>query len=211
MTKSRNCLSCLLAILTKLTDNVRILLYYAYVVNSNYALCHDFVMVKPMELTLVLHNLRSCHNVGAILRTADAVGVVHVIAVGTTPYPEVPGDTRPPHVIRNNTKLIAKTALGAETTVAVSYNTNIKESLNALKNDGVTVVALELAPGAVDLFEYTPPVGPLALVLGPEVTGIPSDDLAVCDAVLAIPMHGTKESLNVSVAAGVAMYQLIRS
>lgn len=163
-----------------------------------------------MKLTLVLHNLRSCHNVGAILRTADAVGVVRVIAVGTTPYPEITGDTRPPHVIRNNTKLIAKTALGAETTVTVSYEPNIKKSLSELKNNGVTIAALELSPDATDIFAYIAPAGPLALVLGPEVTGIPADDLALCDAVLQIPMHGTKESLNVSVAAGIALYSLMQ-
>ena len=167
-------------------------------------------MVKPMELTLVLHNLRSCHNVGAILRTADAVGVTRVIAVGTTPYPEIPGDTRPAHVIRNNTKLIAKTALGAETTVPVLYEPNIRKSLSELKDNGVTIAALELAPDATNLFAYQRPAGPLALVLGPEVAGIPTDDLALCDAVLQIPMRGTKESLNVSVAAGIALYSLMR-
>jgi len=163
-----------------------------------------------MELILVLHNLRSCHNVGAILRTADAVGVTHVVAVGTTPYPEISGDTRPAHVIRNNTKLIAKTALGAETTVPVSYEANIKKSLSELKNNGVTIAALELTPDATDLLAYQRPAGPLALVLGPEVTGIPADDLALCDAVLQIPMRGSKESLNVSVAAGIALYALMR-
>lgn len=165
-------------------------------------------MVKHMELTLILHNLRSSYNVGAILRTADAVGVARVIAVGTTPYPELPHDTRPPHVRASNTLAIAKTALGAEKTVALSYEPEIKGSLRILKERGITILALEQAKNSINLFDYSPPAGPLALVVGPEVAGIAPDDLALCDAILEIPMRGDKESLNVSVAAGIALYQL---
>ncbi len=161
-----------------------------------------------MELTLILHNLRSSHNVGAILRTADAVGVAHVIAVGTTPYPELQNDTRPPHVRSSNTKAIAKSALGAEQSVRVSYQANIKKSLSDLKKAGFTVLALEQAPGSYDLSSYRRSKGKAALVVGPEVTGIEPDILALCDVILEIPMHGQKESLNVAVAAGIALYQL---
>jgi tRNA G18 (ribose-2'-O)-methylase SpoU len=165
-------------------------------------------MVEVMELTLVLHNLRSSHNVGAILRTADAVGVHDVIAVGTTPYPELPGDPRPPHVRRANTTAIAKAALGAEQSVTVSYQPDIKKCLSGLKTDGYTVLALEQAPGSYDLSTYRRPKGKVALVVGPEVAGIEPAILALCDVILEIPMHGSKESLNVSVATGIALYQL---
>jgi len=165
-------------------------------------------MVKLMELTLILHNLRSSHNVGAILRTADAVGVSHVIAVGTTPYPELQNDTRPPHVRSSNTLAIAKSALGAEQSVSISYQPNIKKSLSDIKKAGYIILALEQAPGSYDLSSYRRPKGKVALVVGPEVAGIEPDVLDLCDVVLEIPMHGQKESLNVSVAAGIALYQL---
>jgi 23S rRNA (guanosine2251-2'-O)-methyltransferase len=151
-------------------------------------------MVKLMELTLILHNLRSSHNVGAILRTADAVGVSRVIAVGTTPYPELPHDTRPPHVRSSNTLAIAKSALGAER--------------SDLKKSGVTILGLEQAINSTDLFAFKRPNGPIALIVGPEVSGIEPEVLEICDEILEIPMHGQKESLNVSVAAGIALYQL---
>ena len=165
-------------------------------------------MVKLMELTLILHNLRSSHNVGAILRTADAVGVHDVIAVGTTPYPELQNDSRPPHVRSSNTRAIAKSALGAEQSVSISYQPDIKESLKEIKAAGYTILALEQAPGSYDLSSYRRPKGKVALVVGPEVAGIEPDVLDLCDVVLEIPMHGQKESLNVSVAAGIALYQL---
>jgi len=165
-------------------------------------------MVKLMELTLILHNLRSSHNVGAILRTADAVGVHDVIAVGTTPYPELQNDSRPPHVRSSNTRAIAKSALGAEQSVSISYQPDIKESLKEIKAAGYTILALEQAPGSYDLSSYRRPKGKVALVVGPEVAGIESDVLDLCDVILEIPMSGQKESLNVAVAAGIALYQL---
>lgn len=161
-----------------------------------------------MELTLILHNLRSSYNVGAILRTADAVGVSQVIAVGTTPYPELKDDTRPPHVRTSNTKAIAKSALGSERSVTIAYQPNIKNSLSDIKKAGYTLLALEQAKNSQELFSYNRPNGPIALLVGPEVTGIEDDVLALCDVILEIPMHGQKESLNVSVAAGIALYHL---
>ncbi len=161
-----------------------------------------------MSLTLILYNLRSNYNVGAILRTADAVGVTRVIAVGTTPYPELKNDTRPPHVRSANTQAIAKSALGAELSVTVSYEPNIKKTLNNLRGSKITILALEQAPDSFDLATYRRPKGPIALVVGSEVTGIEPEVLELCDVVLEIPMHGQKESLNVSVATGIALYQL---
>lgn len=170
-------------------------------------------IVIMLYVTLVLYNLRSTYNVGAILRTADATGVDLVLAVGTTPYPEVAGDIRPPHVRSSNTRSIAKTALGAELTVPIRYHANMRTSLSELKAAGAHILALEQSPASQDLFTFAP--GPevthVALILGPEVTGIESSILELCDGILEIPMRGTKESLNVSVAAGIALYKLRQS
>lgn len=162
-----------------------------------------------MKLAVILHDVRSAYNVGAIMRTLDAVGGDRVICCGITPYPELPGDTRSPVVRTANTKSIAKTALGAERSLAVSHTANAAEAILRLRNDGFAVYALEQAPGAVDIFDFTPhPDRPRALLLGAEVEGLPTSLTAACDAVLEIPQYGSKESLNVSVAAGIALYRL---
>jgi 23S rRNA (guanosine2251-2'-O)-methyltransferase len=167
-------------------------------------------MVIRMELVLILDNLRSTYNVGAILRTAEAVGVSRVIAVGTTPYPELDDDTRPPHVRTSNTREIAKAALGAERNVPIAYQADIKETLSGIKAANFTLLALEQAKNSIDVFTYERPDGSIALIVGPEVSGITPAVLELCDGILEIPMYGRKESLNVSVAAGIALYQLRR-
>lgn len=160
-----------------------------------------------MSIVLVLDNIRSAYNVGSILRTADAVGVKRVICVGTTPYPTVPNDTRPGHVAASNTREIAKTALGAEKSMSISYEPELNECLKALKEAGVTMLALEQATDSINLFDYEPN-GQIALILGNEVDGVSPEGLEQADIALEIPMKGAKESLNVAVAAGIAMYQL---
>jgi tRNA G18 (ribose-2'-O)-methylase SpoU len=161
-----------------------------------------------MKLTLIMYNLRSSFNVGSILRTADAVGVSNIIAVGTTPYPEIMDDQRPPHVRSSNTKSISKSALGAELSVNISYQSNIKNCLSLLLEENYTLLALEQADNSINIFDYLPTTDNIALILGPEVEGITTDVLEMCSSILEIPMYGKKESLNVSVAAGIALYQL---
>jgi 23S rRNA (guanosine2251-2'-O)-methyltransferase len=172
-------------------------------------LCYASIKEKPMSLVLVLDNIRSAHNVGSILRTADAAGVERIICIGTTPHPALPDDPRPGHVASRNTAEIAKTALGAERSISISYEPELRTTLKTLRNNGYTIAALEQAEISVNLFDYSPS-GPLALILGNEVDGVDLSTLENDDIVLEIPMKGLKESLNVSVAAGIAMYQLIR-
>lgn len=160
-----------------------------------------------LSIVIMLHDLRSNHNVGAILRTADAVGAERVIFSGTTPYPELPQDTRPPHVRERNTRAIAKTALGAERSLNLSYEPDLKKCLSLMKKGGYHIVALEQAPNSVDIFSYQPPQR-LVLIVGSETTGLSHDILAAANTVLEIPMTGKKESLNAAVAAGIALYQL---
>ncbi len=147
------------------------------------------------EIYLVLHNVRSRENVGSIFRTADAAGVLKIYLCGITPTP--------PH------DKISKTALGAETYVSWEYCKQIHILLKKLKKDRINVVGLEQTKESVDLFKLKPKF-PLALVVGNEVNGLSPQILKYCDKKIAIPMYGKKESLNVSVAAGIALYQLIR-
>jgi 23S rRNA (guanosine2251-2'-O)-methyltransferase len=172
-------------------------------------LCYAITKELPMSLTLVLDNLRSAHNVGSILRTADAAGVIQVICVGTTPHPALLSDQRPGHVAARNTREIAKTALGAEESVSISYEPDLRATLKTLRDAGTTIVALEQDDNSTNLFDYKS-AGPIALILGNEVDGVDLDALEDNDIFLEIPMKGTKESLNVAVAAGIAIYQLSR-
>jgi tRNA G18 (ribose-2'-O)-methylase SpoU len=163
-----------------------------------------------IQLALILDNLRSAYNVGAIFRTCDAVGVSRVIACGTTPYPKVPNDHRDPVVINRNTREISKTALGAELTVEVEHISSTAEAIAACRAKGCTIYGLEQAPGSLNLFEARPQF-PAIIVVGNEPTGVPTDILKLCDEIIEVPQRGAKESLNVSVAAGVALYHFTRN
>lgn len=154
-----------------------------------------------VPLFLILHNIRSAENVGSILRTADAVGVSCVYLCGITPAP-VDRFGRP------NTKVL-KTSLGAEESVMWEQREDTKELLEELKARGVHLIALEQSPQSVDYTTVTLNAES-ALVVGSEVDGVGEDLLALCDRVIDIPMRGKKESLNVSVATGIALYSLAR-
>lgn len=160
-----------------------------------------------ISLVVIGHNLRSTQNVGAILRSCDGFGVEAFWATGYTPYPTLAGDQRLPHERDKLTRQIAKTALGAEQTVSIRHEEDPLAVVAAYKQQGCQIVALEQTPTAVLLPDYRPPQK-LVLVLGEEVHGVPPELLAACDTALEIPMHGHKESFNVSVAAGIALYAL---
>ena len=147
------------------------------------------------RLTVVLDDVRSAHNVGAILRTSDALLVEHVICCGITPSPEHRG--------------VAKTALGAQDSVPWTAGADVAETLDRLGADGYTRVALEIAEGSEPIEAFGTNDFPLALVVGNEVTGVGDAAMARCDRALELPQYGAKQSLNVSVAFGIAAFGLI--
>lgn len=157
------------------------------------------------QIILIAHNLRSAHNVGSLLRTAEGLGVQRVYLTGYTPYPHVENDARLPHLAAKIDKQIAKTALGAEKQAGWRHETEVESVIDDLKRQGFTVAALEQAPGAIKLPDYNPPEK-LALVVGREVEGIEDEVLKMCDVAIEIPMFGNKESFNVAVAAAMALY-----
>lgn len=164
--------------------------------------------MRPMP-AVILCDFRSAYNVGAIMRTLDAVGGGETVCCGITPYPELAGDVRSPVVRTANTKAIAKTALGAERSLAVSYERDAASAVTKLRDRGFAVYGLERSPASIDIFEFEPDRSrPPALLLGSEIDGLSPALMDACDATLEIPQFGTKESLNVSVAAGVALYRL---
>lgn len=163
--------------------------------------------MKQLPVIVLLDNIRSAYNVGSILRTADAVGVQMVTCAGYTPYPHIEDDPRPRFEAERTTALIAKTALGAENTIPCLHFNKTTDAITHFRGLGYQIVALEQADRSTDLFNFTPKF-PLVLTLSREVEGHDQQLLGLMDEIVEIPMVGKKESLNVSVAAGVALYQL---
>lgn len=159
---------------------------------------------KERKLALILHDIRSAHNVGAMLRTADGAGVSEVILSGYTPAPP----KKDALYLTDADKAMKKTALGAEESVSWKQVASLTRLLNRLKKDGYEIAALEQGKDSTDYQEYRPKKN-IALVVGNEVLGVDEKILKQCDAIIEIPMYGKKNSLNVSVATGIALYQII--
>lgn len=154
------------------------------------------------QCILVLDNIRSVENTGSIFRTADCLGVSKIILVGITPAPiDRFGRKR---------KDFSKVSLGAEEFVEWEQTDNIQSTINNLKKGGYKIVALEQDKKSVKLSNSsTSQVDKFVLIVGNEVEGIPRVTLDMCDEILEIEMKGQKESLNVSVATGIALFNLI--
>jgi tRNA G18 (ribose-2'-O)-methylase SpoU len=159
------------------------------------------------DIVLIAHDIRSCHNVGSLLRTAEGLGVTKVFLTGYTPYPAKSGDTRLPHIATKLTSQIHKTALGAEQEQPWEQSNDIEPVLKKLRADGYVLAGLEQTPDSVMLHKYQPPAK-IALLLGREVEGIDPEIIKSLDATLEIPMQGSKESFNVVQAAAMTLYSL---
>lgn len=157
----------------------------------------EFHQAEKMPLTVVLDDVRSMHNVGSVLRTADAFRVEEVVLcgiTGTPPHPE-----------------IHKTALGAEDSVKWRHCPTALEAVKALKAQDVVVMSVEQAEGSTLLPDFQPELGcRYAIVLGNEVRGVHQEVIDASDGCLEIPQRGTKHSLNVSVTAGIVVWHFAR-
>lgn len=156
----------------------------------------DRPTIPRQPVQIVLDNLRSAYNVGSIFRTSDAGAVEHIHLCGMSAHP--------PH------KKLEKTALGAFEYVPWTYHERTKDVLDALGDQGIHRVAVEVTDEASSLMDYPFPK-PVALVFGNEVTGINQKVLNRCDGVARIPMHGYKNSMNVATAFGVVLYEVLRT
>lgn len=158
---------------------------------------NEFRQSEKMPVVVVLDNIRSMHNVGSVFRTGDAFLIQGVYLCGYTP--------QPPH------RDIHKTALGATETVAWRHFPNSEDAIRSLKEDGYTVVAAEQTEGSMRLTELSLALsGPVAVVFGNEVNGVNPAVLELCDGSVEIPQFGMKHSLNVSIAAGIVLWELVR-
>jgi tRNA G18 (ribose-2'-O)-methylase SpoU len=153
-----------------------------------------------LPVIVVLDNIRSLYNTGAFFRTADGCAVERLVLCGITPRPDQGSRQR---------RGIAKTALGAETSVPWEYVSDTAAAVAAAAAAGYRVAAVENSPQAIDLYEWTP-VWPVCLVFGHETDGVATDLASSIETHVRIPMLGEKRSLNVATAAGVVLYELLR-
>lgn len=155
------------------------------------------MIAQEPQICLALHNIRSTHNVGAIFRTADAAGVTKMYLCGITPAPI--------DRFGRDRKDISKAALGAEKVIKWEQVKDIKKLIAKLKKEKYQIIAIEQDEKSKNYKKIKISLKTL-LIFGNEVGGIEKDILETCDQIAEIPMKGTKESLNVSVAAGVILY-----
>jgi len=158
----------------------------------------EFKASVKTPIILVLENIRSAYNVGSVFRTSDAFLVQAIYIIGYS--------AKPPH------KEIKKTALGAEETVSWTYFKTTEEAIAELRQEGFNVYAAEQAEGSYKLnaigFEADEKI---AVIFGNEVTGVEQTTIALCDGCLEIPQLGMKHSLNIATAAGVVLWELVRT
>jgi tRNA G18 (ribose-2'-O)-methylase SpoU len=147
-------------------------------------------------LIVIMDDIRSMHNVGSVFRTCDAFGIQSVLLCGYTPCP--------PH------RDIHKTALGATETVNWQYFGSTIEAIQSCRDQGYAIVAVEQTHGSISLEQFNYSGQPLALIFGNEVGGVCQPALGAADQYLEIPQWGTKHSLNISVSAGVVLWEMVR-
>jgi len=153
-------------------------------------------MPNQRKITVLAHNIRSLWNVGSLFRTGDAFGIEKLYLTGYTGTPP--------------RREISKTAIGAEEWIPWEYKEDPMEIIQTMKDEGYSIIALEQSDSAVDICNFDAPEK-ICLILGHEVSGVPSEQLILCDHHIYIPMHGKKESINVSVATGIALERLRHS
>ena len=157
----------------------------------------EFKKAEKLPLVVVLDNIRSLHNIGSVFRTSDAFRVECIYLGGITAVPPHPE--------------MHKTALGAEFTVDWKYVNNAVEAVDNLKKDGYTVYSVEQAEGSIMLENIKlDPNRKYAVVLGNEVKGVQQEVIDHSDGCIEIPQYGTKHSLNVSVTAGIVIWDLFK-
>lgn len=163
-------------------------------------------MKSRHPVCLVAVDIRSTHNVGSLFRTCDGFDV-ELVLVGISPYPACKNDTRLPHIVNKVHNAIHKTALGAEETVKWWRTESLSQAVEVLRKRGFTIYALEQDARSEDIAKINL-TAPTAIVVGREVTGLTQEERELCERIYEIPMKGKKESFNVSVSAGIALYRM---
>ena len=167
-------------------------------------------MISADQISLVLDNLRSCHNVGSIIRTADGFGCRRFVFIGTTPYPKLANDQRLVYAQDKQTRQIHKTALGAERFIKGHYHPKPGDFIKHCLSDQESLIVLEQTAVSQDLRDYRPQQsGLIYLVVGSEISGVSQEIIKAGSTQLMLPMAGHKSSFNVAVAAALGLYHLL--
>jgi 23S rRNA (guanosine2251-2'-O)-methyltransferase len=156
----------------------------------------DLHKVKKLPVYVVLNSIRSNYNVGSIFRSSDGAMIEKLYLCGYTPHPPK--------------KEILKTALGATESVSWEYVKDAKVIITKLKSQGIKICALELTDVSKNYYEISNNDLPLCLLVGNEITGVTQELIDLCDFSIEIPQYGIKQSLNVAVAYGIAIFELRR-
>lgn len=157
------------------------------------------------RVILIAHNLRSCHNIGSLLRTAEGIGVEKVYLTGYSPYPRHEGDVRLPHLAIKQHNSITKASLGTEELITWEHVPDVMAVIRKVRDNDYQVIGLEQSVNSIPINKWSVPPK-VAIVLGRETLGIEKDLLKHCDQVIEIPMFGRKESYNVVQAAAMMLY-----
>lgn len=165
-------------------------------ISKNRSTLETLHQVKKMPVYVVLNSIRSSYNVGSIFRTSDGAMIEKLYLCGYTPHPPK--------------KEVLKTALGSQESVTWEYVKDPKEVIIDLKNKGIKICALELTDSSIPYYNVTKNDFPLCLLIGNEISGVSQDLLDLCDFSIEIPQYGIKQSLNVAVAYGIAIFDLRR-
>ena len=163
-------------------------------ISENRSTLETIHLVNKLPVYVLLNSIRSNYNVGSIFRTSDGAMIEKLYLCGYTPHPPK--------------KEILKTALGAVDSVNWEYVNDPKEVILKLKEQGVKICALELTESSFEYYKLEESSFPLCLVVGNEITGVSQDLLDLCDLSIEIPQYGIKQSLNVAVAYGIAIFDL---
>jgi len=157
----------------------------------------EFKSTKKLPITVILEDIRSMHNVGSVFRTSDAFLVEQLLLCGFTP--------NPPH------RDIHKTALGATETVAWQAYENTASAINALKSEGYQVYAIEQVHNSIELQTFNIAIdAKVAIIFGNEADGVKEETIAMTDGCIEIPQAGSKHSFNISVAAGIVLWEIFK-
>ena len=203
-------------------------------ISANRSTLENIHSVKKLPVLVLLNSIRSSYNVGSIFRTSDGAMIEKLILCGYTPHPPIVPDaiwsepTSEKSVIKNKftdsspseerfgmtsknligNKEVLKTALGATQSVKWEYVKNPLEAIQEIKSKGIKICALELTENSQPYFNVKKNDFPICLIVGNEITGVSQDILDLCDYSIEIPQYGIKQSLNVAVAYGIAIFEM---
>lgn len=170
-------------------------------ISANRSSLETIYTVKKLPVYVLLNSIRSSYNVGSIFRTSDGAMIEKLILCGYTPHPPIDATNA-------GNKDVLKTALGSTESVKWEYVKNPIDAIKEIKAKGIKICALELTENSKPYYSLTKNDFPLCLVVGNEITGVSQEILDLCDYSIEIPQYGIKQSLNVAVAYGIAIFEL---